>query len=245
MKHALHWIALSLLLAACGTPSSPALPDGRQRRPINTAERIDSYSKQLANAQADSSRLHRQQRRIDDLETQIAALRGALALRSTAHDTGASGQHAAGASTPPLPDGLAPNETMRYSVRSLAFSVPFAVGDAVFSPSMSLRRWLLPATDASPHIEIRGRTDADACNRADQSLALRRAAAAREFLIRQGIAAARVHVSALACGDHAADNATTIGKALNRRVEIEAMDIDPQAIGVAAQTTKGEGHESD
>jgi flagellar motor protein MotB len=251
MKPVLRWIFLSLLLAACSAPSMPELPelpDGRNRRQVNTSERIDVYREQLARNAAPKTQAPADQRHSDARQPQVATTPGAkTALSDTTHaPTGAPASQPGGTmhlAWPP-PEGLAVNEAVQFHPRSMLFSVPCAFGDAGFTPSDTLRQLLLDVASHSPRIEVRGRTDADAFNNIDHALALRRAQQARHFLIRHGIAANRIHASALAYGGHAADNGTEDGRAQNRRIDIEVMDIDPLVHRATIPRPEGERHES-
>ena len=75
-------------------------------------------------------------------------------------------------------------------------------------------------------IEIRGRTDSWTDNAVDLSIAQSRAVRAREFLLANGIETGKIRTTFLASGGYVADNATPAGRALNRRVEIEATGLD-------------------
>jgi outer membrane protein OmpA-like peptidoglycan-associated protein len=54
----------------------------------------------------------------------------------------------------------------------------------------------------------------------NQELSLKRAMAVRDYLIAQGVPASRIDVAGLGLSAPIADNATTDGRARNRRVEI-------------------------
>lgn len=246
MNPSLRWIVFPLLLTACGTPHKPPpLPDGSTRHAINTPARINEYRDQQGNGVARMPTPHDE--RIAELEAQIAALHTALAqpLKASEHTGDGDTRSRATVQAAAFADDLASNEAVQLRPRSILFSIPFTVGDADFTPSMPLRGLLLRAAEASPRIEVRGRTDAETFTPAERALALRRAAVARDFLASHGIAAARLHATALASGDHTADNSTAAGKARNRRVDIEVMDIDPMAHAIEVPTVEGEQHEPD
>jgi outer membrane protein OmpA-like peptidoglycan-associated protein len=246
MSPSIPRIFFLLLLTACGTTlKPPPLPDGDSRHPINTSARINEYLDQ--NASSAPGVRPPQDERIAALEAHIAALHVLLAPPLDADQQTADGDtNGQGfVQTSPVILGLAPNEAIHFRSRSITFSIPFGVGDAGFAPSAPLRKLLLHAAAESPRIEVRGRTDADAFTPADRTVALRRAGAARAFLISHGIPMARIHATALARGAHIADNTTASGKARNRRVDIEVMDIDPTSHSIEVQTTEGEQHERD
>jgi outer membrane protein OmpA-like peptidoglycan-associated protein len=242
----LRWIFIPVLLTACGaTLKPPPLPDGKLRHPINTSSRISEYREQQV-SEVEKTRSP-QDERIAALEAHIAALHVLLAPppESTQHSSDGNTGSQAVVQNPPVVDGLAPLEAIQLRPRSIAFSVPFGVGDAGFEPSAPLRDLLLRAAADSPRIEVRGRTDAEGYTPSDGVLALRRSAAARAFLASHGIELARIHATALASGGHAADNSTAAGKARNRRVDIEVMDIDPMVHKMEVQPVGGEQHEPD
>ena len=90
---------------------------------------------------------------------------------------------------------------------------------------------LLQAARTATKILIRGRTDSMRANPVDQRIALGRAAAARRFLISNGIAPERIVVFFRSAGGFAVDNTTMEGKARNRRVEIETVGVNTEALG--------------
>ena len=71
-------------------------------------------------------------------------------------------------------------------------------------------------------ISVVGHADATGSSRRNRSLALARAIEVRNRLIQEGVDPERIHVSARGEEDPAADNATEVGRARNRRVEIRA-----------------------
>ena len=58
----------------------------------------------------------------------------------------------------------------------------------------------------------------------------------RDYLVGAGVDAARIRATYQPAGDHAADNASADGRAMNRRVEIEVYRAAPVGVGVAAAT---------
>jgi outer membrane protein OmpA-like peptidoglycan-associated protein len=55
---------------------------------------------------------------------------------------------------------------------------------------------------------------------------LNRAVGARAYLISHGVSASKIRTWYRSAGDFVADNSTEAGKAINRRVEIEARGVD-------------------
>jgi OOP family OmpA-OmpF porin len=69
-------------------------------------------------------------------------------------------------------------------------------------------------------ITIEGHTDASGTAARNDVLSKERAAAVRDYLVAQGIAAARLTAAGLGARQPVADNATELGRAQNRRVEL-------------------------
>jgi outer membrane protein OmpA-like peptidoglycan-associated protein len=92
-------------------------------------------------------------------------------------------------------------------------------------------------------IVTRGRTDGDAESPAESRVARERAAAARAFLVQNGVDPARIRTTYQPVGDHTSDNDTPEGRALNRRVEIELYGVVPQVL-VADQAMHGSDAEA-
>lgn len=72
-------------------------------------------------------------------------------------------------------------------------------------------------------IEIGGHTDSDGSEEHNQRLSERRAGSVREFLIKRGIAGARIFSHGYGETNPVADNVTPAGKRLNRRTEITIL----------------------
>lgn len=102
-------------------------------------------------------------------------------------------------------------------------SVTFPWNKWKFQPtpeqSVQLRRLLSGNID---YVNVRGRTDGPA-GAGDERVARRRAAAAKDWLVGQGIPGERIFVSYVSAGDYQASNLSTAGQASNRRVDIEII----------------------
>lgn len=72
-------------------------------------------------------------------------------------------------------------------------------------------------------IQVKGYTDGSVANQTSESLARSRAAAAKEFLVKNGIPDSKINVSFVPAGGFIADNKTKSGRDQNRRVEIAMM----------------------
>lgn len=72
-------------------------------------------------------------------------------------------------------------------------------------------------------VAVRGRTDASRPSAGDEMIAARRAAAARDWLIHQGVPAIAITTNYASAADPLAGNNYSGGRALNRRVDIEII----------------------
>ena len=69
-------------------------------------------------------------------------------------------------------------------------------------------------------VRVTGYTDATGSRAANDALALARADAVVQILLRRGVPAGRIVSSAIGAEEFIADNASDSGRALNRRVEV-------------------------
>lgn len=99
--------------------------------------------------------------------------------------------------------------------------VSFKYNSAKFEPTSEVRDTLRSYARHAHQIEVRGYTDSAVYSQPDLNVANSRAAAARNFLVAQGVTEDRIVTSAQAAGGFIADNSTAEGRAKNRRVEIE------------------------
>jgi outer membrane protein OmpA-like peptidoglycan-associated protein len=88
----------------------------------------------------------------------------------------------------------------------------------------SLARELSEAPEVT--IEIRGHADSTGSQRFNRRLSRRRADAVRRDLLARGVQSERLTVRALGAEAPVADNATSAGRARNRRVEVRALSAD-------------------
>lgn len=100
------------------------------------------------------------------------------------------------------------------------FTVLFPYNNTQFRMNEMDKAELRSALFKARRIEVRGRTDGQRPNVGDERVALNRALAAQRFLIGEGVPPALISVNYVSAGDYIADNATSIGQARNRRVEI-------------------------
>ncbi len=108
--------------------------------------------------------------------------------------------------------------------RSETVTFHFPFNSAHFQPTPAQEAALLPLLANARRIEVRGRTDAERPSAGDERVALKRAQAAMNYLVARGVPATKVSVNYLSGGDHVAENGTDVGRAQNRRVEIEVFN---------------------
>lgn len=94
--------------------------------------------------------------------------------------------------------------------------------DVIQSAGQSNLRQLAASLQRYPGTEVLivGHTDADGSDDYNMGLSLRRASAARNYLVSQGISASVIRVEGRGESEPVADNTTASGKQRNRRVEV-------------------------
>lgn len=234
-KTLLSLVISALTLSACSSAPTPVIPDGNERTPINTAAKIEDYkisNAEIAANQAERTALSRQ---IEGLKGQVSELKAYMVMLQMGLE----------ANTPkprPAPQiNVIGNgsESIEYRDQGIVFRVMHPFGKTKFQPSAVLEEKLLAAARDSKRIEIRGRTDAAYDNSYDKKIAMQRALLARKYLVSKGIDPSKIRWSYLASGGYVADNTTTEGRAFNRRVEIEAMDLETTPTTSKSKTVVG------
>lgn len=110
------------------------------------------------------------------------------------------------------------------SPTSSMVSVYFPWNDAHFRPTHRQSAELQEQLRAGfVRVSVRGRTDATRPSPGDELVAARRAAAARDWLIHQGVPATAITMNYASAADPRAGNNYSGGRALNRRVDIEII----------------------
>lgn len=102
----------------------------------------------------------------------------------------------------------------------IEYRVFFDFGQAALHVPDSMRADLLAAARSAARIRVKGRTDGTAYAPGDERIALYRALAMRDYLVKQGVDATRVELQFASAADYLADNSTPEGRAKNRRVEV-------------------------
>ncbi|HET9239195.1 MAG TPA: OmpA family protein [Oligoflexus sp.] len=117
----------------------------------------------------------------------------------------------------PVLDPLA----MQPAPESQTISIYFPSKGTRFRLNPDEEARLLPLLAKARRVEVRGRTDGKRPSAVDEKVALIRALDAQRYLIGQGVSPAIISVNYVSAGDYVADNVSAMGKAANRRVDIE------------------------
>lgn len=240
------------LLSACTSPPKLDVPDGRTRMAVNSQAAIDEYTARTTGDLENARQQTNMSRQLYTMKYDVAELK-AYMLALAAHQAKTlkreSGTESptASAATPlalplsrvglPIPKHSA--ESIKVRDKSIIFRITHGVGLSTFSPSTNMERVLLQAAKDAHQIEIFGGSDASAATPANLRVAKARAENARQYLIRNGIAQDKVRIKYLAAGGFIADNSTPEGKAKNRRVDIEVMDLNTEAYRTASKLKTG------
>jgi outer membrane protein OmpA-like peptidoglycan-associated protein len=202
MRYALVCVPLLLALGSCQSPPAPPSVDPSLRRPVNAATALEAQTcrSELQNARVLANESDRAARAAGD-----TAARLSLQLRH--------GQ------PPPSPE----------PARNKVYTVLFAFGSARLPASLQEASQILGDARSAPWVVLSGRTDGGVETAAEARIARERTAAVQAFLIAAGVAPARIRATWQPVGDHAADNRSAQGRALNRRVEIEIYRVQPEA----------------
>ncbi|WP_108610796.1 OmpA family protein [Aminobacter sp. MSH1] len=126
---------------------------------------------------------------------------------------------------PDIPKEIVAGEPARRLVpASSTVSVHFPWNDSRFRISRRQSAELQALLRAGyVRVSVRGRTDATRPSAGDELVAARRAAAARDWLIHQGVPAVAITLNYASAADPRAGNNYSGGRALNRRVDIEII----------------------
>ncbi|MFH7043309.1 OmpA family protein [Paucibacter sp. JuS9] len=205
------WLAL---LASCSAPPKPPSVDESRKRPANTAMAVELQvcKNDLQNTRLRAIESGRAAETSAVTQANIAALQQAL--------TGLQAQALMPAAA------VRPNSifTVRFDYGSTRFNIPTDV-------ALDLTR----EAKAAPLILLRGRTDGIGDAPIESHIARARARAVSDYLLAAGVNPSQIRATYQGTGDHAADNQTARGRALNRRVEIEIYRAIPLAMNAVAQ----------
>ena len=122
-----------------------------------------------------------------------------------------------------LSKSLAVKADTRGTVITLSGGVLFATGQATILPGAQAQLNQVAdalRTQAEHHFTVEGHTDNQGTDAINNDLSNRRANAVRDYLVVRGVAAAAITAQGVGSTRPVADNKTTEGRAMNRRVEI-------------------------
>jgi flagellar motor protein MotB len=232
-KHLIAMCFTASMLSACGTSPKLAMPDGRNRVPINSQVTIDEYTAATAR-EAASAKEEAQQRQHAALKRDLAELKAVMAELSLSQ-----GELPAAATNPLLAQATAGrprsaqgpvsaskfrhSEKINIRDRSTLFTITLRVGETRFAPSVAFQQALLAAATKATRIQIRGGGNGTSASAENARIAKARRENARKYLLDNGIAPIRITTTYLAARGTIADDPTLQGKARNGRVEIEVM----------------------
>jgi len=205
-----------LLIGSCSSPPKAPTVDESQKRPANAAVAVELQV----------CRNDLQNTRILATESARAAESATVALQQLAARQQAIAALQARATVPQA---------------NSVFTVRFEFGSTKVTIPAEMSATLVDEARSAPLVVLRGRTDGVSDSPGESRVARERAAAVRDYLVAAGIDAARIRATYQPAGDHAADNAGTPGRAMNRRVEIEVYRAGPVAVGVAAALARSDG----
>lgn len=212
----LPWL---LLLGSCSSPPKPPTVDESQKRPVNSAMAVELQvcKSDLQNTRILATESSRMAEAATATVQQLAARQQAIAALQA---------HIQSHTAAPQANSVF---TVRFDFGSTRVAIPAEMSAALIDEARS-----------APLVVLRGRTDGSTDSAAESRIARERATAVRDYLIGGGVDAARIRATWQPAGDHAANNAATTGRAMNRRVEIEVYRAAPVGVGVAATTAGAE-----
>lgn len=221
--------------AAAATAAVAALEAQRVRL------QADVIATQQGKLRASEGALERQQGELNRQQADLAAKEGELATKDSqlaakeaetaaersarlaAEAKAAEADKKAKDAMDALGRQMALEEDTRGTVITLSGSVLFVTGKATLLPGATAQ--LDKVADAltklpERHFTIEGHTDSTGSYAINADLSARRANAVRDYLISRGVSADAVSATGVGSQRPVADNRTTAGRAMNRRVEI-------------------------
>ncbi|HSO44547.1 MAG TPA: OmpA family protein [Rhodoferax sp.] len=106
---------------------------------------------------------------------------------------------------------------------SIPSDISFDVNSSVIKPNLRpILDQFAQGLSSQPNTEIRiiGHTDSTGSDAINNPLSVNRAASARDYLVARGVNSQRIQIDGRGSHEPIADNATTEGRARNRRIEI-------------------------
>ena len=211
-------LVASTVTVGCSSVPVPPVPDESRKVPANDRRELAALQCSMELSQTKTA--------LND------ALR--LAERSTAQFAAArvevgQMQAAVAAKAAPAP-----------APASQIFVVLYKHGSVTFDLNEIDAARLLRTARGAQHIEIRGRTDGAVETPAESRIARQRAEKMLAFLARNGVDATRINATWQPVGDHLGPNDDPEGRALNRRVEVEAYAVRPSRSALPLPTIVAE-----
>lgn len=214
-------VTLPLMAACIVLPvQAPPRPPSVESRPVSTflsvAQVRHGHASDFELCRGDACPRPTPKTRISDTLQPVQPLPAAPIAPGAAPPAQAAALSAQRAADTP-PDGNALATAQRTTV------VTFGTGSAQLTTAAKRQlEVLIPDAQHAPTLELRGRTDALGSLKLNDALAHRRAWAVHDYLrARQLPTTSTIQVSAQGACCYIADNATSGGRAANRRVEIE------------------------
>ena len=167
-------------------------------------------------------------RELESSNTELNAVRGELAKQGNATAP------AEVAATQAKLDRI---EQRMADAAKVILRVSFDFNSATFEPTPDTKTKLLADANAASLINVRGRTDSTTADEANFRIALARAIAARDYLVKSGVDGSKIRVFSLAAGSFIAKNDTEQGRRMNRRVEIEMLGKEAARLAMLAEST--------
>jgi len=221
MHTAIPYLPWLLILASCSSPPKPPTVDESQRRPVNSQMSVEL---QVCKNDLQNTRL---------LATESGRLADSTA--ATLANMAARQQLLAAMQAPAVPRAL--SQAQIQSQPNSVVTVRFEFGSTRVAIPADIAATLIADAKAAPLVLLRGRTDGTSDAPAESRIARDRAGAVRDYLVAAGVDPARIRATYQPAGDHVAENASTGGRGLNRRVEIELYRALPVAMASLSVTT--------
>lgn len=203
-------LPLLLMLGSCSSPPQPPTVNESQKRPANSAMTV--------NLQACKNDLHNLNIVANESERTVASMATSLE-RLAAYQQALAAVQAARATASPA-----------SSAGNSVFMIRFEFGSTRVVIAGDEAQSLIESARIAPLVLLRGRTDGNTDSPAEGRIARERAGAVRDYLIAAGIDPSRIRSTYQPAGDHAAENHSSTGRGLNRRVEIELYKALPVAL---------------
>lgn len=207
MKLVPYLVPILLMLSSCSSPPKPPGVDESHKRPVNASALVEL---QVCKGDLQNSHILATEKSRDAESTRAAFFK--LAALHKAEP----------ARKPSADDARSTVYTILFPFGSTRVDLPPAQGER-----------LIGEARGAPLILLSGRTDGASENPAESRIARERSEAVRSYLLAAGVAPSHIRATWQPVGDHAAENTSAGGRALNRRVEIEVYRFAPKVATLA------------